>query len=157
MVWIRTDQSLAVPVHYRRPAMQLILILEDNPVHLREAVETARLAGFTEFEVTRFATDARLYLEKALAQRVPLPDAMIVDLDLGVESGFEVLRYWHSNPALKPIPLIVWTVMGDHERQICELFGVSTFITKQDGSRALLEALTGIMEDEPPEAGRRPV
>jgi CheY-like chemotaxis protein len=71
---------------------------------------------------------------------------MIVDLELGLESGYELLRFWHKNPRLRAIPLVVWTVMGEHEREICGLFGVNWFISKKDGLHALLSALSNIIE-----------
>ncbi|HEX4007532.1 MAG TPA: response regulator [Acidobacteriaceae bacterium] len=122
--------------------MPLILILEDFPADLRVAANIAQRAGFTEFEVTAFATDARKYLENAMDGKAPLPDAMIVDLDLGQESGFELIRFWHKT--LKTIPLIVWTVMGEQQREICALFGVNEFVHKED-ENLLLESLSTIV------------
>lgn len=124
--------------------MPRVLILEDTPADLRKAADVAKRAGFTEIEVFRFATDAQLYLENAIKEKVPVPDAMVIDLELGVESGFEVLRFWHSNRQLRPIPVVVWSVMGRHEREICELFHINRFVSEDDGSPALLDALASI-------------
>jgi CheY-like chemotaxis protein len=136
--------------------MPLVLILEDNHADLRKAADVARRAGFTEIEVSGFASEARLYLEKGMSGGVPLPDAMVVDLDLGLESGFEILRFWHGTPRLKRIPVIIWTVMGDHEREICRLFGVRTFVSKQNGAEALMEALSPIIPDAGEQRMRTP-
>ncbi len=125
--------------------MALVLILEDDPADGRRAADLARRAGFAEIELNGFASEARLYLERGMSGHGPLPDAMVVDLDLGLESGFEILRFWYGNPRLKAIPVIIWTVMGDHEREICRCFGVSSFVCKHDGSEALLEALSAIL------------
>jgi CheY-like chemotaxis protein len=127
--------------------MPLVLILEDTLTDCRKAVDAARRAGFTEFEVSCFAGDARVYLEKAISGDAPAPDAMVVDLSLGMDSGFELLRFWHGNPKLKTIPVIVWTIMDDPEREICRLFGVERFVSKQDGSAALIEALGTLVPD----------
>jgi CheY-like chemotaxis protein len=125
--------------------MPLLLVLEDNPTDLRQAADIAGRAGFTEFEVCRFVGDAKRYLEKAKTGTVPLPDAMILDLDLGVESGFETVRMWHGTPQLKPIPVIIWTVFGNHEREMSELFGIYRFVSKEDGSQPLFEALANLI------------
>lgn len=124
--------------------MPLILIVEDTSADLRKAVDAAKGAGFTQFEVARFATDACHYLEKAIAGKTPLPDAMVIDLELNGESGFEVLRLWHGKRQLRPIPVVVWSVMGNREREMTELFRIDKFVSKEDGPKALLDALTRI-------------
>lgn len=125
--------------------MSLLLILEDNPGDLRQAVDAGKRAGFAEFEIHDYASAAHIYLEKAMGGKVPLPDAMVVDLDLGIESGFELLRFWHSTPKLKSIPTVVWTVMGDHEREICRLFGITRCFSKRDDIHILEHALASIL------------
>jgi CheY-like chemotaxis protein len=52
-----------------------------------------------------------------------MPDAMVIDLDLGVESGFELVRFWHGTPQLKPIAVVIWAMMEQQERfAACLLF-----------------------------------
>lgn len=133
--------------------MPLILLVEDDTADLRKAADVAQHAGFTELEVCRFATDARLYLDKALGGAVPVPDAMVVDLNLGVESGFEILRFWHGTPLLRKIPVIVWSVLGDSEHHISDLFGVISdlfgvyrVLDKRDGTEALSDALRELIK-----------
>jgi CheY-like chemotaxis protein len=126
--------------------MPLLLILEDTPAELQKAVEIAQRAGFTKFETSPYATRAHRYLEKASEGRVPLPDAMVIDIDLGIENGFELVRFWHSTERLKKIPLIVWSVMED-QREICELFGVYRLILKYEGPDILKEALAKLIAD----------
>jgi CheY-like chemotaxis protein len=127
--------------------LPLLFILEDNPSDIRRAADVGRQAGFTEFETTRYASSALVYLEKAMSGSVPAPNAILIDLDLGVESGFELLRFWHSTPQLKPIPLIVLTATGEHNRRICTFFGVHSFVSKDDNSHVLLEALAKSIRD----------
>jgi CheY-like chemotaxis protein len=125
--------------------MPLLLVLEDTKADLLRATDLALRAGFTQVRMTSFATDARRYLESAMAGEEPLPDAMLIDLDLGLESGFEILRMWHSNLLLRRIPVIVWTVMCGREREICRLFGVDCFISKTDDPRLLRQAFAHIV------------
>lgn len=136
--------------------MPLLLILEDNPADVRRAADFGRLAGFTEIEISGFASGARLYLEKRMSEKSPLPDAIVVDLDLGLESGFELLRFWHGTAGLRAIPVIIWTIMGDHEREICRLFGVQRFVPKVYGSQELLKALDAILSESGDERVQRP-
>ena len=65
----------------------------------------------------------------------------MLDLDLGYESGFELLRFWHGNPQLAKIPVVVWTILGDQYREICEMFKVSAYIDKAAGIAPLRKAL----------------
>ena len=76
----------------------------------------------------------------------PLPDAIILDLDLGHDSGFELLRFWHSHAELAKVPVIVWTIMGEQYREVCEMFKVSGYVDKGAGASALREALGGLAQ-----------
>ena len=95
-----------------------ILIVEDQPNDVHIAAKAAEASGFSMVEARSSAGAARDYLEKGLAGAHALPDAILLDLDLGYESGFELLRYWHGDARLSQIPLIVWTVLGDQYREI---------------------------------------
>jgi hypothetical protein len=62
--------------------MPLPLILEDNRAHMRTAVDLAQGAGFNELEISSSAQDTHHYLEGALQGKSPMPDAMLIDLDV---------------------------------------------------------------------------
>jgi CheY-like chemotaxis protein len=121
-----------------------LLVVEDQPGDLRIATEAGKLSGYSQIEAKSTVGAARVYLERGLEEGQPLPDAIILDLDLGYESGFELLRFWHGRPRLSQIPLIVWTVLGDDQREICRLFKVTAYISKLDGVTVLREALSGL-------------
>jgi len=57
-----------------------------------------------------------------------------------------LLRFWHSNPALRTIPLIVWSILGEEQKQMCSLFKVKQFVGKWEGNDALQDALKGITQ-----------
>ncbi|MGC2637217.1 MAG: response regulator [Acidobacteriaceae bacterium] len=124
--------------------MQL-LIVEDQPTDLRVATTAARDCGFRDIEGRTSIAAARQFLEKAVEEE-KLPDAIVLDLDLGYESGFEMLRYWHSHPQIGKVPLLVWTILGDQYREVCEVFKVSGYIDKGSGGAALSKALGGLAE-----------
>jgi DNA-binding response OmpR family regulator len=127
--------------------MPFLLLLEDDPADLRKASDIARRAGFNELEVHRLPTDAKHYLERAMNTQVPLPDAMLIDLAVGDESGFEILRYWNSNPRLKSVPVIIWTHANDTQREICRLFGVKHCVYKGDDPNVLAGALSSLISE----------
>lgn len=121
-----------------------VLIVEDQPGDLRLAAAAAQESGFSTIEARTSMSAAREYLEKALAGAHPLPNAIILDLDLGYESGFELLRYWHRDPELSKIPLIIWTILGEQYRTVCEMFRIRGYVDKALGMAALRTALSGI-------------
>jgi CheY-like chemotaxis protein len=123
--------------------MQL-LVIEDQPSDLQIATKAAESSGYSRVETRTTAGSAKVYLEDGLEGKQPLPDAVVLDLDLGYESGFELLRFWHGHPRLSKIPIIVWTVLGEEHREICRLFKVTAYISKKDGPAVLREALSNV-------------
>jgi CheY-like chemotaxis protein len=82
-----------------------------------------------------------------MSGNVPWPDAMLIDLALGDESGFELLRFWHSRPQLKEISIIVWTLARATQLEICRYFGVQQLVSRSDDLNVLREALASTIED----------
>lgn len=119
-----------------------LFLVEDQENDLKIAASAARSLGIHEVDARTTIQAARAYLEKALEGEIPMPDGIVLDLDLGYESGYELLRYWHSTPRLFKIPLVVWSVLGPEYRDICLLFKVTSFVSKWEGESALREALT---------------
>jgi CheY-like chemotaxis protein len=124
--------------------MTRLLIVEDQANDLRIAADLARSIGFSIVDARSSAMAAKVYLENGLQGEGPLPEAIILDLDLGYESGFELMRFWHSNPRLSKIPLIIWTVLGDNQREICRLFKVDAYVSKTEDPALLRAALSGL-------------
>lgn len=121
-------------------ALKRVLIVEDQASDMRVAATVAESLG-AEVEGRSSARAAQLYLQSALEGEKPFPDLLIVDLDLGYESGFELLRLWHGNPTLSKIPLVVWTGMGEEQQEICRLFKVSAVVSKSAGLAALKKVI----------------
>lgn len=126
--------------------MTRLLVVEDQPNDLRIAADLANSMGISIVDARTSSHAARVYLEKALHGDSPLPDAIILDLDLGFESGHEILRFWHSNPRLSTIPMIVWTILGEEQREICQLFRVNAFVSKWEGISAFRKALSSLAQ-----------
>ncbi len=122
--------------------MTYLLLVEDQPKDLKIAAETARSAGINELKALASSEAAITYLRKGLCAEQPLPDGIVLDLDLGYESGHELLRFWHSTPELRKIPLIVWTHLGEDQREICNLFNVNCYVSKWEGIAPFREALS---------------
>ena len=123
-----------------------LLVVENEPRDAKRAAEAAKRAGFAEIEARVTPQSARAYLEDRLAEGDSLPDGIVLDLDFGAESGYELLRFWHSTPKLRGVPVVVWSVMGEDHRRMCDLFKVKQFVGKWEGNEALQEALQNIMQ-----------
>lgn len=120
--------------------MKHLLLVDDQSKDLMIASSIAESLGIQDVQAKNSIPNARKHLERALKGEVPLPDVIVLDLDLGLDSGFELLRMWHATPTLRNIPVIVWSVM-EGQRQICELFKVRSFVPKWQGAPAFRAAL----------------
>ncbi len=125
--------------------MKRLLIVEDQPTDLRIAADVAGSLGITDVEARTTASAARNHLELALEGNTPLPDLILLDLDLGYESGYELLRFWHGNPKLADIRLVVWTIMEKEQRDICSMFKVDALVPKSAGVSALKQVLMSLI------------
>jgi CheY-like chemotaxis protein len=90
-------------------------------------------------EITTYSNiaAAMLYLQDVVEGTAEAPDLILLDLSFPKESGFEVLRYWKSNPKLHPIHVVVWTIMGETEKKLCRFFGVDHVVPKWAGAKEL--------------------
>ena len=124
--------------------MKHLLLIDDQSKDLISATNVAKSLGIQDIQTKESVSSARAHLEKGLKGDTPLPDAIVLDLDLGIDSGFELLRFWHSTPRLSSIPMIVWSVV-EEQRPICELFNINAFVSKWQGAAALREALAQLV------------
>ena len=122
-----------------------LLVIEDDAKDLRMADEAAKAVGFHEVEARVSVEAARKYLEKGMEEENSLPDGIVLDLDLGYESGYELLRFWHKTPQLRSIPLVVWSILGPEHADMCKMFKVNSYVSKWEGSEAIRNALAGLV------------
>jgi len=128
--------------------LKRLLVVEDQPQEIQLAASAAKSIGISEVEARTSIRAARDYLEAGLRGEIDLPDGIVLDLDLGYESGYELLRYWHSTPGLSEIPVIVWSILGE-QAEMCRLFKVNSFVGKWEGAEAFREALSKLTQSTP--------
>jgi CheY-like chemotaxis protein len=124
--------------------MRRLLLVEDHTKELLSAAAVAESLGFGDVDACQSVHKAMRSLEKGMSGEGPLPDAIVLDLDLGVESGYELLRYWRGTPALSRIPVMIWSVV-EEQRDVCELFRVKSFVSKWEGMGAFRKALSELI------------
>lgn len=127
--------------------MQRVLLIEHNPADIHEATSVLQKLGIKDVHVITSALLAIEYLRDISEKRQAIPDVVLLDLDFGKESGFEVLRFWKSTPELKGMHVIVWTIMGDLEKQMSELFGVHHVVSKHESPKELQRVLQQVIEE----------
>jgi CheY-like chemotaxis protein len=128
--------------------MSSVLIVEDNTSDLRRSAGILKKLRFEKVDAVNNVPSALLRLQDALDGNTPAPDLILLDLSFLRESGFEVLRFWKSNPnTFKNTRVVVWTVMGETEQQLCRYFGVEV-VPKWAGP----EELESVLREHTPPA-----
>jgi CheY-like chemotaxis protein len=129
--------------------MNRVLIIEDTPSDMRQSTAVLKKLGTEEIKAFNTIAAAMLYLQDVVEGTEETPDLILLDLSFPKESGFEVLRYWKSNPKLHPIHVVVWTVMGETEIKLCRFFGVDHVVPKWAGAKELETALREYADGNP--------
>ena len=84
--------------------------MEDNPGDVTLVAEAFAEAGIgCGIQNVRDGREAIRHLEEAAAGGRPLPDLVLLDLNLPGVGGLEVLSWAKSHPTLKNIPVVVFT------------------------------------------------
>jgi CheY-like chemotaxis protein len=114
------------------------LIVDDNAGFLRSARLLLEREGIS---VVAIASSG----DEALRQADDLqPDVVLVDVDLGTESGFDVVRRLHGPPDSSPPSLILTSIHA--EEDLADLIAVSPaagFISKSQLSARAIRDLLG--------------
>jgi CheY-like chemotaxis protein len=125
-----------------------VLIIEDTVSDARQSAAVMKKLGARDVMALNNIASALLFLQDVLEGTKEAPDLILLDLSFPRESGFEVLRFWKSNPKLQPIQIVVWTVMGDTEKKLCEFFGVEHVVPKWAGPKELEAVLSTFFEED---------
>src|SRR5262249_3440808 len=114
--------------------MQLLLV-EDNPGDerlLREAVRELIEQGALRVSTVTDGGQALAFLRReAPYPEAAQPDLVVLDLNLPVKSGYEVLAELKQDPQLKYLPVVVFTSTADpREVSRCYELGASAYLVK---------------------------
>jgi DNA-binding response OmpR family regulator len=93
---------------------------------------------------------AEQHLADIVSGMTGAPAAIVLDLGLGLDSGFTVLRTCHAQPKLQQVPILVWT---KHTDQLAKTFsnylGAKIFLVKSSDEGRLREALKRLLDGHP--------
>ena len=119
-----------------------ILIVEDDPVHMRLIEMTLKVKDYTLLK----AASGEEALELAARDK---PDLVIMDIHLPKMNGFEVTRKLRENPAFSHTPIIALTANAmkeDIERVIAS--GGDAYSTKPINTRELPEVIAEMLSGQ---------
>ena len=126
-----------------------ILLVEDNPGDVRltkEALKDAKVLN--EIFVARDGVEAMEFLHrKGSFSKVPLPDLILLDLNLPKKDGREVLAEIKNDPILKHIPVVVLTTSKADE-DIVKTYNLhaNAYITKPVDLNRFVEIIHALEE-----------
>lgn len=117
-----------------------ILIIEDNEVDRRLIRDILQYHGFEVIE----ASDGKEGIDMAIKQR---PDLILLDMQLPVMDGFEVLRVIRNNQDLNNIRIITVTSMAmTGDRETILKAGADDYISKPVDTRELPKIIKRVLD-----------
>jgi chemotaxis family two-component system response regulator Rcp1 len=109
-----------------------VLLVEDNPADVRLTVEAFKEATAPSYlTVARDGIEAVAELTERIRRKAPMPDMILLDLNLPRMDGREVLGQIKKTPGLKQIPVVVLTTSrADQDLLRSYELGANAFINK---------------------------
>ena len=112
-----------------------ILQIEDNLADIEFTQEACSEYGcVATFSIARDGAAAIEVLAALAAGGQPLPDLVLLDLNLPKRSGHEVLAFLRAQPALASVPVVVLTstpTAAEHDRSLA--LGATAHVIKPTG------------------------
>jgi len=126
----------------KAPGETIVLVIEDDSGTREVVTRVLNAAGYR----TRTAADRAQIAEEF--GRVPLPDLILMDVDLAPGlSGFDILNRLRQHAALSGIPVIMVTSMSAREHIVKGLsLGADGYLTKPARPSALVDAVRAVLE-----------
>ncbi len=125
---------------------RVILLIEDDVSDSDDCAAVLHRLGYDGVRVIDGLAAAEQHLDDMVAGLTEPPDAIVLDLGLGFDSGFTILRKCHAEPMLQQVPILVWT---KHTDQLSETFstylGASDFLVKSCDEAELAAALQRLL------------
>jgi two-component system OmpR family response regulator len=125
-----------------------VLIVEDEPLVAKYLKALVEMEGF----IARLASNR----EEIVAQlrEPPVPDLVILDVNLPDTNGFEVLERMRSYPLFAEVPVVMVTTQATRESVMKGLaLGADGYITKPFDVDILVRGLKAVLGLLPPAAG----
>lgn len=128
-----------------------ILLVEDNPADQKLTIRALRRGKVeTDLHIAENGEEALQYLRrdgKFANEKCPLPDLILLDINMPKVDGKQVLKEIRNDPELNMLPVIMLTT-SNQERDIIDSYklGVNAYINKPVTISDFLEAIRKLEE-----------
>jgi CheY-like chemotaxis protein len=129
-----------------REFRKVILLIEDQTHSSDACTEMLHELGYDGVQLITTLSAAEQHLDDIVSNLTSAPAAIVLDLGLGVDSGFAVLRKCHAEPKLQHVPILVWTKHSDDlARTFSNYLGACDFLVKSNDLQTLRESLKRLL------------
>lgn len=130
---------------------KVILLIEDDSHASDACTKALHDLGYDGVQLITKVGEAVQHLDDIVANLTEAPAAIVLDLGLGHESGFELLRKCHGEGKLQQVPILVWTKHLDSlSKTFSEYLGAQDFLIKSEDISELRAALQRLLATKAP-------
>ena len=141
-----TQASLAQLNQQMRDFRKVILLIEDQPAFSDTCTRALHELGYDGVQLITHVMQAENHLDDIVSNLTDAPAAIVLDLGLGLDSGFTLLRKCHAEPRLQQVPILVWTKHTDDlSRTFSNYLGAKDFLVKSGDAQLLRDALKRLL------------
>lgn len=141
-----TQASLAELNQQMRDFRKVILLIEDQPAFSDTCTKALHELGYDGVQLITHVMEAENHLDDIVSNLTDAPAAIVLDLGLGMDSGFTLLRKCHAEPRLQQVPILVWTKHTDDlSKTFSNYLGVKDFLVKSGDPQELRDALKRLL------------
>jgi CheY-like chemotaxis protein len=141
-----TQASLAELNQQMREFRKVILIIEDQAAFSDACTKDLHELGYDGVQLITHVMEAEQHLDDIVSNLTAPPAAIVLDLGLGMDSGFTLLRKCHAEPKLRQVPILVWTKHADDlSKTFSNYLGVKDFLVKSGDAQQLRDALKRLL------------
>ncbi len=140
------ETPVAKLCEYSPDFRKAILIIEDTTSDSDRCRTVLHEMGYDGIQLITKLHQAEDYLDEVLHNLTRPPDAIILDMGLGYESGFGILRKCYANPQLKQVPILVWSKSAEiHTEALSTRLGAKVFLVKSSDKESLRATLQHLL------------
>ena len=151
-----TQASLAQLNQQMRAFRKVILLIEDQPAFSDTCTRALHELGYDGVQLIthvmqaeNHVMQAENHLDDIVSNLTDAPAAIVLDLGLGLDSGFTLLRKCHAEPRLQQVPILVWTKHTDDlSRTFSNYLGAKDFLLKSGDPQQLSDALKRLLDPD---------